>query len=244
MRTPGLFMGVFALALILPVLLACRGSDEPADGPTPRNGPPPRPRWRQTSPETDREALVALYNATDGPNWTFDNNWLSDVPTSEWEGVTTDDNGRVTELSLRGHQLSGEIPPELSNLANLQELGPLREPVEWGDTAGVGQPLQPLQPDISAPQRQRVERVRAKQPGRPVGLWLLCPWRPALLLKPRAPQAGSGRHIVLEALPARIGYGAWRCPSPYQVRSRLIVLIRAAGCTSPPWCCYTIGRAT
>ena len=122
MRTPGLFMGVFALALILPVLLACRGSDEPADGPTPRNGPPPRPRWRQTSPETDREALVALYNATDGPNWTFDNNWLSDVPTSEWEGVTTDDNGRVTELSLRGHQLSGEIPPELSNLANLQEL--------------------------------------------------------------------------------------------------------------------------
>ena len=62
----------------------------------------------QTSPETDREALVALYNATDGLNWTRNNSWLSDVPTSEWEGVTTDDNGRVTELDLRRNQLTAE----------------------------------------------------------------------------------------------------------------------------------------
>ena len=35
MRTPRLFLGVFALALILPLLLlACGGSDEPADGPS------------------------------------------------------------------------------------------------------------------------------------------------------------------------------------------------------------------
>ena len=112
MRTPSLFMGVFALALILPLLLACSGSDEPADGPTSERATA-APPMAQTSPETDREALVALYNATDGPNWTRNNNWLSDVPTSEWEGVTTDDNGRVTELDLRRNQLSGEIPPEL-----------------------------------------------------------------------------------------------------------------------------------
>ena len=35
------------------------------------------------------------------------------------EGVTTDDNGRVTQLNLSWNQLSGEIPPELDNLANL-----------------------------------------------------------------------------------------------------------------------------
>ena len=73
----------------------------------------------QTSPETDREALVALYNATGGPNWNINDNWLSDVPVSEWFGVTTDDNGRVTELDLWGNWLIGEIPPELGNLANL-----------------------------------------------------------------------------------------------------------------------------
>ena len=59
------------------------------------------------STTTDREALVALYNATDGPNWDSSGNWLSDVPIGEWFGVTTDDNGRVTELRLGDNQLSG-----------------------------------------------------------------------------------------------------------------------------------------
>ena len=61
----------------------------------------------QTSAETDREALVALYNAAAGPNWNSDNNWLTDVPISEWSGVTTDDKDRVTELVLSSNQLSG-----------------------------------------------------------------------------------------------------------------------------------------
>ena len=76
----------------------------------------------QTSPETDRETMVALYNATGGPNWTHNNNWLYDVPIGEWEGVTTDDNGRVTELALNENQLRGEIPPGLGNLGNLKFL--------------------------------------------------------------------------------------------------------------------------
>ena len=32
----------------------------------------------QTNPSTDRAALVALYNATDGDNWANNTNWLSD----------------------------------------------------------------------------------------------------------------------------------------------------------------------
>ena len=74
------------------------------------------------SVETDREALVALYNATDGENWDNNDNWLSDAPLGEWYGVTTDDNGRVTWLELAGNQLSGEIPPVLGSLANLEWL--------------------------------------------------------------------------------------------------------------------------
>ena len=45
----------------------------------------------------DRDALVALYNATDGDNWTNNTNWLSDEPLGQWYGVTTDENRRVDE---------------------------------------------------------------------------------------------------------------------------------------------------
>ena len=74
------------------------------------------------SAETDREALVAFYNATDGENWSASDNWLSDAPLGEWYGVTTNDDGRVTTLNLDNNDLSGEIPPELGNLSNLTEL--------------------------------------------------------------------------------------------------------------------------
>ncbi len=75
------------------------------------------------SAETDREALVALYNATDGENWRNNANWLSDAPPGEWEGVTTNNDGRVTVLQLHQNGLSGEIPPELGSLSNLTRLG-------------------------------------------------------------------------------------------------------------------------
>ena len=74
------------------------------------------------SVDGDRAALVAFYHATSGPTWRSNNNWLSGAPISEWEGVTTDDNGRVTVLRLENNQLSGEIPPELGNLASLEWL--------------------------------------------------------------------------------------------------------------------------
>ena len=74
------------------------------------------------SAETDREALVALYNATGGENWSISANWLSDAPLDEWEGVRTNDDGRVTELDLFSNGLSGEIPAELGSLSNLTHL--------------------------------------------------------------------------------------------------------------------------
>ncbi len=70
----------------------------------------------------DRAALVALYNATGGVNWVYNDKWLSDEPLGRWHGVGTDDNGRVTRLSLDSNQLSGEIPAELGSLANLTYL--------------------------------------------------------------------------------------------------------------------------
>ena len=68
MRTPRLFLGIFVIALIVPLLMAaCGGSDAQTNGPS---GPPSeRAPAEPTSPEADREALVALYNATGGPSW-------------------------------------------------------------------------------------------------------------------------------------------------------------------------------
>ena len=71
---------------------------------------------------TDRDALVALYNATGGTGWTNRANWLSGAPIGDWYGVTTDAAGRVTSLNLRSNNLTGSLPTEIGNLTALRFL--------------------------------------------------------------------------------------------------------------------------
>ena len=70
----------------------------------------------------DREALVALYNATGGPDWTRNDNWLSDESLDEWYGVVADSTGRVTGLRLRDNGLIGGLPAAVGDLADLRFL--------------------------------------------------------------------------------------------------------------------------
>ena len=75
-------------------------------------------------------ALVTFYNATDGPNWKDNTNWLTDAPLGDWAGVSANTitvNGRVvgecvTQLRLNGNRLKGELPAELGSLLSLAEL--------------------------------------------------------------------------------------------------------------------------
>ena len=153
------------LALALTAALAACGSDEPSgvtgpdrtastptetptttgsgDTPTATVAPVPAtataPPAASGSAETDREALVVLYNATDGENWNRSDNWLSDAPLGEWEGVTTNNDGRVTELRLVANDLRGEIPAELGSLSNLEVLWlqRLEQPAELGSLSNL-----------------------------------------------------------------------------------------------------------
>ena len=115
----------------------------------------------QTQNESDRAALVALYNATNGPNWTNNSNWLSRAPLSEWYGVTTDMNGRITKLELHDKNLSGPIPPELGNLTSLRTLaltknrltGPIPSELSYLTTLedlalGANQLIGPIPPEL------------------------------------------------------------------------------------------------
>ena len=79
-------------------------------------------------------ALAALYEAANGANWKNNDNWLSDRPIGDWHGVTTDRNGRVTELDLSENQLTGSIPSELGSLSNLTQL------YLWGNSLSGGIP--------------------------------------------------------------------------------------------------------
>ncbi len=69
-----------------------------------------------------RNALIALYEATGGPHWKNNLNWLTDHPLGIWYGVEVDKRGRVVELRLADNDLNGEIPLKLSSLTDLQVL--------------------------------------------------------------------------------------------------------------------------
>ncbi len=71
---------------------------------------------------TDKAALQALYNSTNGNNWTNNSGWdFTTDPSSSWYGVTVAD-GRVTRLQLGNNNLNGSLPSELGNLTELTHL--------------------------------------------------------------------------------------------------------------------------
>lgn len=55
----------------------------------------------------DRDALVALFHATGGDNWTRKSNWCTSAKLGTWEGVKVDQQGRVVELDLSDNNLRG-----------------------------------------------------------------------------------------------------------------------------------------
>ncbi len=72
---------------------------------------------------TDFDALMALYNATDGANWTDNTNWgVGDPCTNNWYGVGCNGSGEVVNLYLNNNNLVGNIPPEIGCFTALRQL--------------------------------------------------------------------------------------------------------------------------
>ena len=122
MDTDGIWIGNHDRTIKLDTGDAIRGTGGGLDAVLTHAEEGTQPGHKVNGEATDRAALVALYNATSGPNWTINTNWLTTAALSEWYGVTTDVDGRVTHVYLAQNELNGELPVELGDLTNLQIL--------------------------------------------------------------------------------------------------------------------------
>jgi len=77
---------------------------------------------------------VALYHATDGPNWRIP--WDLTLPITQWMGVTLDSNHCVSKLELPFFGLAGEIPEQIGDLKELEKLDLSNNSIEGKLPAG------------------------------------------------------------------------------------------------------------
>ena len=93
----------------------------------------------QAEADVQLDALKALYNSTDGANWTA-NKWDITKPLSDataWPGVTADAHGVVTKIALANSGLSGSLPEALGNLTYLEEFDLSNNNLSGGIPKGV-----------------------------------------------------------------------------------------------------------
>jgi Leucine-rich repeat (LRR) protein len=82
-------------------------------------------------PAAERNALIALYNSTDGDNWKNNSGWKDGTLEADgfgpvgsegsWYGVYVKNN-HVTTINLYANSLTGTLPAELGDLAYLENL--------------------------------------------------------------------------------------------------------------------------
>ncbi len=69
--------------------------------------------------EKMREALIKLYQSTNGDDWTNNENWCSNKPITEWYGVFRDEENQYT-LSLNENNLTGKIEQTFPEGVNIR----------------------------------------------------------------------------------------------------------------------------
>ena len=87
--------------------------------------------WAQI-PQLERDALIALYNSTDGNNWTNKSGWKEPplhtdgfaMPGTEedWHGIDLSGGNTVWWVDLANNNLNGTLPPEIGDFTNIAQL--------------------------------------------------------------------------------------------------------------------------
>ena len=76
-------------------------------------------------PDNDLDELASLeafYNSTGGDTWEYNSNWgNTSIRLTDWHGISTDVNGKVTAISLPDNNLVGTVS-SLENLGQLEVL--------------------------------------------------------------------------------------------------------------------------
>ena len=134
------FVVVTPLLLVI-VLLAGAASVASAQSPGCATGSAVTDAANNPGLVADCDALLASRDTLAGTG-TLD--WSASTPIADWDGVTVDGTPqRVIDLFLEDKGLTGSIPPELGNLANLESLSlPFNQltgsiPPELGDLADL-----------------------------------------------------------------------------------------------------------
>jgi len=77
--------------------------------------------------QAEYDALMALYQATGGQNWHNKTGWSTANPNvvqyvGNWSGIIVNATGNVIHLDLKLNNLQGVVPPNLTDLTNLEWL--------------------------------------------------------------------------------------------------------------------------
>ena len=67
----------------------------------------------------EKEALIALYKATNGSQW--NSTWNLEAPVNSWYGVKVE-NDKIVEINLQFNNLQGTLPQEIGNLIYLRKM--------------------------------------------------------------------------------------------------------------------------
>ena len=82
----------------------------------------PLPRPQLPTNPGDIEAVVSLYNTTNGPMWANNSGWMKGDPClDQWYGLHCI-NGRIVEINLPNNRLSGQIPLNITLATQLRVL--------------------------------------------------------------------------------------------------------------------------
>ena len=76
-----------------------------------------------TIPASEQQALIDIYNSTNGNNWVYKQNWLTNSDACTWYGITCNSaKTNVENIELQQNGLTGSLPNSIGNFPELNFL--------------------------------------------------------------------------------------------------------------------------